>query len=503
MPYDQMFRTETSPFDHTICARWPYVLFADQEWVSSSYLNNSLEGELFTPDAAYSDGSYVITDEGAYFKPDFYFYKAGGPDSATPYSIRPNTQNGLSINSSNICTIICTTSTTIAVGDIVSVTGQYWSANTPYMNGSYVVRAVDTTTNANDTISFEYNTGGVAYAATLFNSSFANRYLSKSPVFEVRDNRSTSAAKGKSFTSIIFTPKYSYYCSTAADNQRSACMDVYTRFRFQLGHDTLAQGGINSNLFNVIDESTGYNIKPVLWAYFFGYNLEDADADILQSSGNVFEVAFNSYAVILRPTGEGSRLEFAFVKFSWGTDCRDWMNSIIDNKLKQYTVSENLLGYLVSSNPDVLKTGDTPIVTELAVSDSFAYNSELPTRFNLKITVRKHLLTDSSTDNTYLVNLMVNDDYNSFGPQKHYDSILHTYITRPNPITRTVTMSATPPYPKSALLMPMFYFKFNNINDEVTGAPNIFESPIYAGSSKIILDNLILRPINAALPSLV
>jgi hypothetical protein len=108
------------------------------------------------------------------------------------------------------------------------------------------------------------------------------------------------------------------------------------------------------------------------------------------------------------------------------------------------------------------------------------------------------MLTDSILDNTYLVNLMVNDDYDKFGEGIHYDSILHGYITKPSPNINTVATLYDPVLaPVSDLmLMPIMYFKFNNTDEDNVGAPDLFVSPIIPGSSKIVQDNLIFKQLN-------
>jgi hypothetical protein len=265
--------------------------------------------------------------------------------------------------------------------------------------------------------------------------------------------------------------------------------DLYTRFKFQTGSAAVPQGGINSNLFSSeLADTSGNPVKPILWAYFFGYNSEVVP-------GNIFEIVFNSYAVVLRPSGSGSNLEFAIVKFSWGTDPGTATNlTSLTPQFAKYTVPNTAqgtdLGYLISTNPSI----GTDKVTELAVSDSFTYDSEFPAKFNLKITIRKHLLSDSVLDGTYLVNLMISDNYEAFGPGKHYDTVLHAYITKPTPLYSVVTGS----YPHDAMLMPMVYFKFVNIDANYVNAESPFANPPYPGSSKIIQDNLFYRQINSA-----
>jgi hypothetical protein len=209
---------------------------------------------------------------------------------------------------------------------------------------------------------------------------------------------------------------------------------------------------------------------------------------------------FGSYAIVLRPSGDGSRLEFALVKFNWpAEDTRDWMSSTVDtDRFNRYIVGGTDLGYLISTNPEVGQIAGSSIITEITKSDSFTYDSEFPVKLNLKITIRKHMLTDSVLDGTYLVNLLVNDDYDKFGLGAHYDSILHGYITKPSPAINEVTTLYIPsPAPVSDLmLMPIMYFKFNNTDEDNVGAPDPFASPSVPGSSKIVQDSLIFKQLN-------
>lgn len=462
---DQTIRTEAA---YTTLCKYPYIYFADMKRAaagSQGYVNNSLEGVEFDAD---DTGTGVITLPTGVFTPDWLIYGS----SPTLYTI-----NGASI-SSGICTISTTIATGYSVGDVVAINGVVWDTTHPYINGVWVVRSVSGTT-----FTFEINEEDVA------SFTFSTARVSKGQVFEFRDNRPYTDAKGKSFNSILFTPKKCY--DVGAAYKRILPSDLYTRFKFVSDSETTPAGGINSNLFNVIDASDN-NIKPVLWAYFFGYN----DSTIASRSATHFEIVFNSYAIVLRPSGDGANLEFALVKFNWGLipPTTGWANIIDTDKFNKWTVENTDLGYLISTNPLVDPEGTTPVVTEIAVSDSFSYSSSSPAEFNLKITIRKHLLSDSVLDGTYLVNLMVNDDYNVFGEGAHYDSILHGYITKPDPTS--MTTDGTQPH--DSMLMPMMYFKFNNIDEQYVNAELPFASPPVRGSSRIILDSLFFRQLNAA-----
>ena len=117
-----------------------------------------------------------------------------------------------------------------------------------------------------------------------------------------------------------------------------------------------------------------------------------------------------------------------------------------------------------------------------------------PAKFNLKITIRKHLLSDSEIDDTYLVNLMINDNYDVFGPAVHYDSILHGYIDKPLALYNTVNSVQ----PADSMLMPILYFKFNNTDEQNVGVPDSFAIPSLPGSSKIVQDSLFFRQLNSS-----
>jgi hypothetical protein len=460
MAYDKLFRTEAN---YLTSGKWPHILFADQEraWGigNQGYLNNSLEGTLFDQNPI-TDGIITIPGAGP-ATVDWYFYE---------HLTDPLDLSSATISSGE-CTVVTSTDHGYAIGDIVSITGVFWDTTHPFINGTWKIKDVPTTSS----FVFEIN------APNASSFTLDTPQVQKSSVFEIRDNRLTTDAKGQSFTSVLFTVKQ--ILEAGVGYKRILPSDLYTRFRFQSGSDITPQGGINTNLFNVVD-SADNNIKPALWAYFFGYNSTTTPTD-------AFEIAFNSYAVVLRPSGEGSRLEFALLKFNWG-EISNWQTDIIDTGSEKYKNWSDLdLGYLIATNPEVGKVAGTAVVNELATSDSFTYNSEFAAKFNLKITVRKHLLSDSELDGTYLVNLMINDDYDSFGEGTHYDSILHAYIQKPSPTSNTLTGSD----PHDYMLMPMLYFKFNNINKENV---NVFDADLnQPGSSRIIQDSLMFRQLNA------
>ena len=479
--HDQMFRSETGPPDYTVLGKYPYIYFADAErsaLASYGYINNSLEGAEF--DTSQAGNGQVANSLGQPFTPNFYYMNPLYPSSGAA-----TFNAGFPVSEASILNGVCTItaiSHTYSVGDIVAINGIDFDATHPFINGTWIVYSISA-----NTFDFEINAENVASYGTLASSSGSVR---KDPVFQIADYRPTSDAKGKSFTSVLFTMKKIY--DVPVGFKRVLPSDLYTRFRFQTGSDIVPQGGINSNLFSVLGDDGTTNIKPVLWAYFFGYNDKTIATRITATQ---FEIAFNSYAIVLRPSGIGSNLEFAIVKFNWRTDAGStWLSSIVDQQwFKKYTISGTDLGYLISSNPAI----GTNKVSELAKSDSFTYSSELPVKLNLKITIRKHLLSDSELDLTYLVNLMINDNYNVFGEGAHYDSILHAYITKPG-----YDISDTGPFnvadgnhPHDCMLMPMMYFKFNNINEEYVSVPGFDVS--YPGSSKIVQDSLFFRQINS------
>jgi hypothetical protein len=470
MAHELNFKTGTT---YDTLAKWPYLLFADQELGTfGGYINNSLEGTLFD-DTTPSPPDGIITISSGVFTPNWYYQH---PDAAYTQEL----PTAISIVS-GLCTV--TAVNLYVVGDIISLNGVEWDATHPNVNGVWKIFSVD----ENASFTFEIN----AEDASSF--SLTNAIITKGAVFEIRDNRPTTDARGLSCTSVLFTPKPIY--SVGVGYKRILPSDLYTRFRFQTGSDIIPKGGINSNLFDITD-SANNNIKPVLWAYFFGNNDQTIAS---RAAATHFEIAFNSYAVVLRPSGNGSNLEFAILKFNWGTDVNDWLNSVVGtDRFNKYTVSEKELGYLISTNPEVGKIAGRAAVTELAKSDSLVYDSEFPVKLNLKITIRKHLLSDSILDGTYLVNVMINDNYDVFGEGAHYDSVLHAYISKPGlDATGVGHFNLTDgTQPHDSLLMPMMYFKFNNIDEQNVGLPG-FDLSI-PGSSKIVQDSLFFRQINSA-----
>jgi hypothetical protein len=467
MPYrDQKFRLE---YEYALAGKRPFIAFADTEkGTNGGYINTSLEGLLFD-DATIgnppggSTGEIVIPT--GVVTPKFNYYQTL---TATELVIT-------AVDITNeVCTVTCVSSVEswLNIGDLVGISGVRWDTTHPFVNGCWKVTGV-----SGSTFTFDINAPDTT---TPF--QFVVGVASKGPAFEILDDRAITDAMGQSFTSTFFTP--AKIVDLTSGWKRILPSDLYTRFKFQTGSDVNPQGGINTDLFNVVDSSNN-NIKPVLWAYFFGYSSSTAP------TGSPYEVPFNSYAIVLRPSGDGSRLEFAIVKFNWGL-ISDWFNDVISAESEKYKNWSDLdLGYLIATNPETGKVGTSSVITELAKSDSFTYNSAFAAKFNLKITIRKHMLSDSVFDGTYLVNLMVNDDYYSFGEGAHYDSVMHAYIDKPVPIS--ITTNSTEPH--DYMLMPWMYFKFNNIDKNSVG---ISTSPADPGSSKIVQDSLIFRQLNAS-----
>lgn len=466
-PYDQLFRIGGA---YNYAGKSPYFYFADQELIAGGYVNNSLEGTLFSSNPALA-GTILLSN--SYVTPRWAFYSQNVAVTSAACTV-------VSIVS-GICTVTYDTALipTLAVNDVVSVNGVDWDTTHPFVNGSWVVTSI-TLAGGASTFTFEIDASDTASYSGLL----ASAVVSLGPAFSIYDNRSSAEAKGQSFTSVLFTPKkiYDAGSSTGTKYKRVLPSDLYTRFRIQSASDISPQGGINSNLFNVLS-ADGLNIKPALWAYFFGYNN-------LVSPANLFHIVFNSYAFVLRPSGEGSKLEFALMKFSWSPTYHidspaDWtaVISAAEDKYKSHTVSGTDLGYLICTNPEVTNSV-AAVITELAKSDSFTYNSAVTPKFNLKITVRKHMLSDSVLDGTYLANLMVNDSYDDFGEAAHYDTILHAYIAKPSQTSNTTNNVAL----HDCMLMPIMYFKYNNTN----------EDNVQTNASKIVQDSLFFRQINSA-----
>ncbi len=407
----------------------PYFRTCSFEYNSSApitYLNNSLEGHLFD-----DNGSGGVNYGTNVVFPNFNFMDTTEPN--TP-SVAFKTMTDV-YRTNNIVTITIS-SHGLVVNDIFSLTGiGIGELQTSELNGVFkVFQVVDSNT-------FKFICYGEDFVKSdVFGeetSLYVYLFKYSNPVFKIYDNRDVSSSSGLSYTSVFLTSKF--LCpqnpSDGYYRKRIVPSDFYIRFKITNYNETAT--GINSNIFNVIDENTSENIKPIIWAYFFGGLTKVNDFDFNSSDrtpNNIFDIIFNSYALVLRPSGVDSYLEFALLKFSWGEiTSANWFTSFIDTPLinRYDSVSGTDLGYLISTNPNVSKLNGVSKISELAVSDAFYHNSDEELKLNLKISVRKHLLTDQSNDDTYYFQLAVNTDYDSFGDSFVYSNVMHSYIARP------------------------------------------------------------------------
>lgn len=410
----------------------PYFRTAGVEYTVGppiTYLGNSLEGALFN-----DNGSGAVTVGAGDIYPNFNFFStvsAPGTvnivDGASPAGLT-RTNGIITVN---------IVGHGLSVNDIFSLKSvTFNSTHERDLNGVYKVFQVL------DNDHFQFIKLGENFIKTEYTYPLAVTLFKYSdPAIQIFDNRDVSSVSGLSYTSVLLSPKIVTDVTGSGEDparRRITPEDLYIRFR--IVNKTELSGGLNSNIFDVVDIVSGENVKPIIWAWFFGGLTKTTASDFTSADrtpNNIFDIIFNSYAIVLRPTGGGSYLEFALLKFNWGsvTDgiTGNWFTNFIDTPLinKYDNVNGTDLGYLISSNPNVAKTSNVSRIVELATSSSFFYDSEVPLKVNLKISIRKHLLTDQSTDNTYYFQLAKNDDYNSFGDGTVYSDILHSFITRP------------------------------------------------------------------------
>jgi len=392
------------------------------------YVNNSLEGALFD-----DSGAGVLTGP---IHPNFNFFDTTGPNT-------PPQTTGFSVTSlsraSGIVSVTVDGSPAhgLAVNDIFAMTGITFDGTYVYdFNGVYKVFQVISSTE------FQFIKLGPDFSSTYYTAIYpingVTIFKYSNSAIAVFDNRQAGDISGLSYTSFLLSSQVVTDVSgagTSPARKRITPEDLYIRFR--IVNSTEDQGGLNSNVFDVIDVATQENVKPILWAWFFGGLTKTTASDFTsadRSPNNIFDILFNSYVIVLRPTGGGSYLEFALLKFNWGeVTSGNWFSNFIDTPLinKYDNVNGTDLGYLISTNPNVAKMSGVSRIVELATSSSFFYDSEIPLDVNLKISIRKHLLSDQSTDNTYYFQLAKNDDYNSFGDGAVYSNLLHSFITRP------------------------------------------------------------------------
>jgi hypothetical protein len=388
-----------------------------------TYVNNSLEGVLFDENAP---GSGIVDVPGGTVNPNFNYFENVGAGSSV------NIVDGAApggISRTNGLVTVNIVAHSLSVGDIFSITGiTFDGTHTILMDGVYKVFQVI------DADHFQFIKLGEDFVKTYYTYPLAITLFEFSdPAVTIFDNRQPADASGISYSSILLSPKD--VANTVALRKRITPEDLYVRF--SIADSTGLLGGLNSNIFDVIDVTTEENVKPIIWAWFFGGLTKVTSSDFTsadRTTNNIFDILFNSYAVVLRPTGTGSYLEFALLKFNWGTiTSANWFTDFIDTALinKYDNINGVDLGYLISTNPDVAKIADVSKITEIAKSSSFFYDSEIPFEMNLKISIRKHLLTDQSTDNSYYFQLAINQDYDSFGDAAIYSNIMHAFIQRP------------------------------------------------------------------------
>jgi len=291
-----------------------------------------------------------------------------------------------------------------------------------------------------------------------------------SGAFTIRDDRTQTAGVDKSYYSTLLSPKQ---LVDFASGYRVITSDTYFRFRFSSSDGF---GGVHPDVFNA---KIGNDLsKPIVWAWFFGGSYGD-------TGNTAFQTAFNSYAVVLRPSGSGVNLEFALLKFDYGSITSvNWSSVLGTNRIKRYSVAADGVtvdvGYMIATNSNI-KDSSIPVCTEIAKSNDFLYDSAYAFGVNLKLSIKKHILSDGDTTGTYLVQLGVNDAYNgSFGPTFRYDSVLHSFINIP-------TTNRLISDPTDYRLLPMMYFKYINLS----------QNSFSGNASSIFLDNFLYRQANS------
>jgi len=301
-----------------------------------------------------------------------------------------------------------------------------------------------------------------------------------SGLFTMADYRTQTAGMDKSYYSTFLSPKQ---LVDFASGFRVITSDMYLKFKFT-SSDVPAKGGIHPDVFNL---KIGTDLsKPVFWAWFFGGSYG--------AVGNTaFQTAFNSYAVVLRPSGYGTNLEFALLKFDYGpVTSVNWFGSLLgSNKMRRYnTMADGAtadLGYLISTNANI-KDNNVPVCSEIAKSNDFLYDSGYEFRVNLNLSIKKHILSDGDTTGTYLVQLGVNENYGIFGPSSsvRYNSILHAFVSIP--LDTSTSPKRLVSNPTDYRLLPMMYFKYVNLAQNTFGA----------AASRITLDNFLYRQANSS-----
>lgn len=428
----------TTPAIYELIGRDPFFRTAGVDKSTSDgydvWVNNSLEGSLFDD----STNGYVTTP-GGFVHPNF------GLDytATTPVAI-----NLTSVSRTNgIVSVTTQSAHGLSTNDFFTFeTVTFDSTHTYALNGTFQVYQVIDSTN------FTFIKRGEDFASSYYSYPMLVSLTIYDPVtypiLKIYDNRQSIDSSELSYNGILLSPKD--LTSAITLRRRITPSDFYIRFKFEDSTGTL--GGLNSNVFNVIDDTANENIKPIIWAWFFGgvtkstaSSLDSADRD----PNNIFDIVFNSYALVLRPTGNGAYLEFALLKFNWGQiTSGNWFSSFIDTALinKYDDVDGADLGYLIATNPNVAQIGGNPRVVEIANSSSFLYDSEQPLKLNLKISVRKHFLSDQLTEDSYYFQLAVNQDYETFGEGALYSNIMHAYIKRPKMNGLEVTTLASGGY---------------------------------------------------------
>jgi len=424
-----------NPSDDTI-GKDPYFRTAGVDYTITdgiAYLNNSLEGHLFD-DA----GSGFVTGP---IHPNFNFFDAIGPGTLANIVNTHINPDWRGVTRANGLVTVNIIAHGLNVGDIFSIRGiTFDSTHTVDLNGVYkVFQKLD-----DDAFQFIKLGEDLPYyttAPTIRYTYPASVRLFKHevPVITIYDNRAPSDVSGLSFTSVLLSPLPVTDVSdiSLGLKKRIVPEDLYVRFK--IADSTGELGGLNAAMFDVIDTTTSENVKPIIWAWFFGGATKITASDFTSADRdpeNNFDIIFNSYAIVLRPSGSGTYLEFALLKFNWGAvSGANWFTNFIGTPLIYRVPNPYVngidLGYLISTNPNVAKTSGTPRVVEITKSSSFLYDASKPLELNLKVSIRKHSLSDQSTDNTYYCQLAVNPDYNSFGDGAQYSNVMHSFIQRP------------------------------------------------------------------------
>jgi hypothetical protein len=436
----------------------PYFRVAD---LATGYLKNSLEGTLFD---SLPTGTSAL---------DFKFLDNVVPTNVAEITAVSRTDNVLSLtvidNSHGI-------TTANSLGKYVSINDTVLTLSSNNVNGVFKLLTAEPTL-------ITVGQTGVDFTLNSLDTNGTLRLLNghSLKISDYRTETSPGSATDKSYCSFLLSPQGLVDFDIASSN-RVVPSDMYVRFRITSSD---GKGGIHPDVFNV---KVGTDLsKPILWAWFFGGSYKS-------SGQTAFQTIFNSYALVLRPSGLGTNLEFALLKFNYlDITSGSWSTDVIDkNKIKRYNTPVTTsgatvdLGYLIATNSNI-KDSEIPVCTEIAKSNDFFYDSSVEFKANLKFSVKKHILSDGNTTSSYLVQLAKNENYDFFGESYRYSSILHSFINIPSGTPSTPKIVSTDP--TDYRLLPAMYFKYINL----------VQSDFGASASSIFLDNFLYRQANSNL----